>query len=73
MTDAKITIQVGRLLCRELRNYLEVLKLREPELRWHEGPGWIERTFTIVGPSATMIPLRPRLNRWRDRVNRDDR
>ncbi len=42
-----IQLDVGRLNCRSLRDYLGAMKVAGHDVNWHEGSGWVERRFTI--------------------------
>ena len=42
-----IQLDVGRLCCRSLRDYLGAMKVAGHDVQWHEGGGLFERKFTI--------------------------
>lgn len=46
---AMFEIEVGRLYCRPIRDYLEMKKFLGFDISFIEGKGIIERTFTVKG------------------------
>ena len=58
------TIILGRLLCRQFRDYLATAKLHYPSLQWHEESGWIERTFHVVGSAEAITQVSADAQRW---------
>jgi len=63
--QASYQLTVGRLLCGRLRDYLEARKLVYPDLRFHEGRGWIERQFTIAGTPNTIREVVEDISVWK--------
>lgn len=55
----------GRLLCREVRDLFGAAQTWDPDLRWHESSGWLERTFTVYGKESTVRHLMKQAERWR--------
>ncbi len=62
--EARLEVLIGRLKCADMRDLLESEVFAGRPIRWHEGKGWIERRFTIVGPPAHIEQVRERLAMW---------
>jgi hypothetical protein len=67
---ATARFEAGRLLCGHVRDYLAVSKLKGKDINWHEGSGWISRTFTIHGPQDDVLPVYRGLVRWAEDLER---
>ena len=63
--DVRLEIVIGRLLCSNMRDLLESEVFSGRPIRWREGNGWIERRFTIVGPSAHIEKILERIAHWK--------
>ena len=46
---ANFSMQVGRAVCSEVRNYLNAMKFKGFDIEFLESPGWFVRTFTVRG------------------------
>jgi hypothetical protein len=44
--------EVGILLCRGMRDYMEQLKWRGFRIDWYEGKGWLSRTWMLKGQDS---------------------
>lgn len=60
---------VGRFLCGKLRGYLERMRFLNPELRFHEGRGWITRTFIVMGPPEVLRQVSRDMADWEARMS----
>jgi diadenosine tetraphosphatase ApaH/serine/threonine PP2A family protein phosphatase len=69
---ATVRFEAGRLLCGHVRDYLAVSKLEGKDINWHEGSGWISRTFTIRGPQADVLPVYGELVRWAETLDEQE-
>jgi hypothetical protein len=58
-------VTVGRLLCGEVRGFLDAAKWVGHDIEWQESPGWIERTFTVKGNPESVRWVMQRLEHWR--------
>lgn len=57
-------VEVGRLLCGDMRDMLESEVFCGRPIRWREGKGWLSRTFCIVGPAAHVAQVKQRIDYW---------
>jgi hypothetical protein len=57
-------VEVGRLLCGDMREMLESEVFCGRPIRWREGKGWLSRTFVIVGPEAHVAQVKQRIDYW---------
>ena len=57
-------LNVGRLLCRNFREYLEGRKLSDSTLTYYEGKGWITRDFYIAGCRETLQSILADVAEW---------
>lgn len=57
-------IVVGRLLCRQVRDFLKAAKFSGHDIDWLESSGWIERTFTLKGRPAAVRYVVATLEAW---------
>lgn len=64
MTRMKVT--VGRLLCRQVRDFLKEARLVGWDIDYVESSGLIERDFTIIGPSSDLRFVKSALDNWAD-------
>lgn len=55
-------MEVGRLLCRNVREMLESEKFCGRNINFIEGKGWISRTFTVRGAPSDIDAVRQRLS-----------
>jgi len=51
-------VDVGRLLCGSVREYLEMEKWKCVDVRWREGKGLISRTFLIAAPAKDLDKIK---------------
>lgn len=59
-----ITIEVGRLLCGELRDYLNKQKFKGLNISWIESTGMIEREFLIKGNNDDLSVIKKDFDKW---------
>lgn len=64
-----ITMEVGRIYWKPLRDYLKAEQFRGINLTWMESSGWIVHTFYIKGLDRDVQPLRDTLHRWAETVD----
>jgi len=69
---AELNFTCGRLLCGYVREYLEKVSFRCPEVRWRESSGWIERDFQIIGPEDKVRIVFSNLKNWSERMEKED-
>lgn len=62
--ESGFEIEVGRLLCGDMRELLDSEVFCGRPIRWREGKGWFCRTFTVVGPKAHVQQLKERIDHW---------
>jgi hypothetical protein len=61
MTTETFQMEVGRLLCRNVREMLESEKFSGRKIDFLEGRGWISRIFTVKGEFSDVNAVRCRL------------
>lgn len=59
-----LSYTVGLGLWGQMRRFLRESQFRHDDIRWLESSGWIERTFTIKGDSASLALIQRELDRW---------
>ena len=64
ITRPCITMEVGILLCRQVRDYLESCRWHGADIEWREGRGWIDRQWEIRGAPSDMQRIAHDLRRW---------
>lgn len=64
-----IQCEVGRAICRHMRDLLEGEKFSGTRIDWHEGSGWFSRVFTIKGDEADVDRVEIRLRHWFNCMN----
>ena len=62
MKEATFEIEVGRLICHNVREILELEVFYGRKIRWREGKGIISRTFSIIGDLDDIKAIAERLN-----------
>lgn len=63
------SIEVGRLLCGKVRDYLNAAKFKGAKIEWLESSGFLEREFTIKGDSGDVKAIERDFDEWFRRVN----
>lgn len=61
---ANFTVTVGRLMARQVRDYLDSCKFREMDIDYIESFGFFQRDFTIKGSIEDVIEVRRTLAEW---------
>ena len=61
---ASLQVTVGRLLCRQVRDYLKQCEFKNENIKWIESSGFIERTFVIKGDQPVLEDIESDLDRW---------
>jgi hypothetical protein len=64
---------VGRLLCGPVRDYLKSQEFIDPEVKFLESSGWIERQFTVRGPLTRLTKIRDAINLWSAELDAEDK
>jgi hypothetical protein len=59
--QATAQVEVGRLLCGQIRDYLAAERFRGARIEWIEGSGFVSRVFTIMGDAAAVVAIYKRL------------
>lgn len=54
---AVVKYDVGRILCRHVRGYLDTQKFLGRDIDWLESDGWLSHTFTIKGDDADVVTI----------------
>lgn len=62
----------GRLFLGAVRDFLEAEKLKGRQITWHEGAGWLEHKFTIVGELPDVRYIANRLREWANQINSEE-
>jgi len=64
MSEASISITVGRMLCGQLRDHLNQCKFKGYNIDFIESSGWIQRDFVIKGDLHDIKKLKFQLDSW---------
>lgn len=67
-----VDFTVGRLLCGSFRHGLQALKFKGYRIDWLEGPGWIERTFTVKCEPTAYTAIREATSGWNGLPSKPD-
>ena len=59
-----IEIEVGRLLCGKVRDFLNKCKFKGMNIEFNESSGFIERDFTIRGDDNDIALVKSSLDNW---------
>ena len=59
-----IKIEVGRLLCGEVRDFLNKCKFKGMNIEFNESSGFIERDFIIRGADNDIALVKRSLDSW---------
>jgi hypothetical protein len=59
-----IEIEVGRLLCGRVRDFLNKCKFQGMDIQFNESSGFIERDFTIRGTDNDIALVKSSLDNW---------
>jgi hypothetical protein len=59
-----IEIEVGRLLCGKVRDFLNKCKFQGMDIQFNESGGFIERDFTIRGADNDIALVKSSLDNW---------
>lgn len=66
-----LTFIAGRLLCGQIREYLEARKFEGYTIRWREGRGWFEREWIIRGDPEDVRKVQRDLKKWSRELSRE--
>lgn len=64
-----IEIEVGRLLCGKVRDFLNKCKFKGMDIQFNESSGFIERDFTIRGADNDIAIVKSSLDNWLDSLD----
>ena len=59
-----IEVEVGRLLCGRVRDFLNRCKFKGIDIQFNESSGFIERDFTIRGADNDIALVKSSLDNW---------
>jgi len=59
-----IEFEVGRLLCGQVRDFLNKCKFKGMDIEFNESSGLIERDFTIRGADNDIALVKSSLDNW---------
>lgn len=59
-----MSLSVGRLLCRPLRDHLNQEKFMGYKIDFIESKGMFERTFVIRGDDNDLVRIKGNIDRW---------
>jgi hypothetical protein len=65
-------IQVGRLLCRHMRDMLRSEQFAGRRIQWLESKGLFERLFTVTGEAEDVWKIAERITAWARNINAVD-
>ena len=69
MKNPTMTIEVGRLLCGQVRHFLKTCRFKGIDIMFLESDGWIERDFIISGTSEDLKVVKRSLDVWMEALN----
>lgn len=69
MKEAIFEISMGRLLCGNVREIIEMEVFYGRKIRWREGRGILSRTFLIMGEPNDVKAIAERLTKYAKAVN----
>ena len=64
MLKFELTVGVGRLLCRPVRDFLKRCQFDGKKIEFYEDSGLVERTFIIKGDDEDVTSVRYSLEKW---------
>lgn len=64
MSKVYFEIEVGRLLCGEVRDFLKRCQFKGVNIQWIESSGLIERTFCIKGSQNDVAVIQDALEKY---------
>jgi hypothetical protein len=59
-----IEYEVGRILCGEMRDYLNKCKFKGMDIEFNEGSGFLARTFIIRGEPNDLAVVKDFIDAW---------
>jgi len=63
---ANITFTAGRMLCGQVRDFLNQCKFKGMDIEFIESSGWITRDFTIKGSNKDVLTIHASLKNFAD-------
>lgn len=61
-----IEIEIGFLWFSQMRAVLRSYAWRDPNFKWSESPGWLDKTFYTKGSKTDIVELQNRFDGWCD-------
>jgi hypothetical protein len=55
--NAVVRFDVGRVMCGQVRTFLESEKFRGRNIQWLESGGWLSHLFTVKGDAQDVIEI----------------
>lgn len=68
----KTEIKVGRLLCGQVRKFLQREAFYNPAFRWIESGGILEHTFCVEGPNNAIDEMNRTFRAWERELDKDE-
>ena len=68
---AHIKLTVGRLLCGEVRYFLDSCKFKGMDIEYLESSGWVQREFIVKGSDQAILSINSSLVKWVKEINSD--
>ena len=69
MGNPTMTVEVGRLLCGEVRHFLKTCQFKGIDIMFLESDGGIERDFVISGKTEDLKIVKRSLDSWMETLN----
>ncbi len=66
-----VNLTVGRMLCGQVRDFLESCKFKGMDIEYLESSGWLERDFTVKGSNDDIIAVHQSFKDWMKRLDDD--
>lgn len=67
---AHMTFTAGRMLCGNIRDFLDQCKFKGMDIDYIESSGWIERDFTIKGSNDDVLKVHASLESWSNELDK---
>lgn len=64
MSKASMKMEIGRLLCGQVRDFLNSCKFNGMDIDYIEGSGILSKTFTVKGNAHDMVIVHRSLVEW---------
>lgn len=64
----RLEVDIGRLLCRKMRDTINRMRFMGHNIRFWESSGWLSHTFIIEGAPQSIRNVRLVLDGWKYRL-----